>query len=425
MTVLAPGSRVAIVGSGVAGLVCADVLRHEHDVTLYERDSRLGGHAHTVTVEVDGARHAVDTGFIVYNERTYPGFIRLLAHHRVATKPSEMSFSVSDEATGLEWRGSSPATLFAQPRRLVDPRFLGLLAGIARFNKRGAEAVRLGGLDPDLTLAEWLREGGWSSGFVDGYLVPIGASIWSADPSTFLEFPAETFLRFFANHGLLSVRNQPQWRTIDGGSIHYVDAIRRGLRGRVHHAPVQKIVRRGVAGVEVLADGAAPSSFDHVIVATHSDQALRLLADPSPDERSVLGAIRYQPNRATLHTDGRLLPRARRAHASWNFRRPASARTVATLTYDMNRLQGIRSTRPLLVTLNQEEQIEPGAVLATMDYAHPVFDAGAIRAQRRWAEISGGNGVSFAGAYWGHGFHEDGVQSALRVCAQLGVEAPW
>jgi predicted NAD/FAD-binding protein len=418
--------RIAVVGSGIAGLTCAHLLHGRHDVTLYELDGRPGGHTNTVEVEIDGTAHAVDTGFIVYNERTYPGFVGLLNHLRVETKDSDMSFSVADECSGLEWRGTSLSTLFAQRRNIANPAFQRMLVDVVRFN-RAARRIAAEGADPALTLGEFLDGGVWSRHLVDWYLVPLGSAIWSADPASFARIPMSTFARFFDNHGLLRVGDQPQWRTIDGGAARYVDAILRPLRERLRlGAPVEKVVRRPTDGtVELRTAQGELAEFDHVVLATHSDQALRLLADPSRAEVEVLGAIRYQPNRATLHTDARLLPRTQRAWASWNYHRPQLDPGRATVTYFMNRLQGIESSRPILVTLNRDDDIDPATVISTFEYDHPVLDAAAVRAQSRYDDINGRRGTWFAGAYWGHGFHEDGVQSALRVCRGLGVRAPW
>ncbi|HZQ84115.1 MAG TPA: FAD-dependent oxidoreductase [Acidimicrobiales bacterium] len=419
--------RIAIVGSGVSGLVCAHMLDPHHQVTLFEAGERPGGHTNTVEVEVGGALHRVDTGFIVYNERTYPAFSSLLTHLGVATNASEMSFSVTDERTGLEWRGTSPSTLFAQRRNVANPAFLRMLVDVARFNRAARRVAAEPARYADLTLGEFLGRGNWSRQLTDWYLVPLGSAIWSADPASFSAIPVATFARFFDNHGLLRLGDQPRWRTVEGGAARYVDGILGRLRGRVRHGTgVEKIVRRPADGtVELLTSDGRLEGFDHVVVATHSDQALRLLADPTPSERDVLGAIRYQPNQATLHTDARLMPRATRAWASWNYHRMATDRRMATVTYNLNRLQGIDSCLPILLTLNREEDIDPASVLATYEYDHPVLDAGAVAAQRRRDEVSGRAGTSFAGAYWGYGFHEDGVQSAVDVCRALGVETPW
>ena len=412
--------RIAIVGTGVSGLVCAHLLSRRHDVTVFEADPRPGGHAHTVRIDLPDETHEVDTGFLVYNERNYPGLVRLFDGLGVATKASDMSFSVSDDVSGVEWRGTSLTTLFAQRRNALRPTFLRMLADVVRFN-RTARALLTEEHPTDRSLAELLAEGRWSSRFVEWYLIPMGSSIWSADPSTFLDMPAVTFARFFDNHGLLDYGDQPSWRTVDGGSRRYVEAILAPLGDAVRlSSPVAKVTRRD-DGVEIHTD-MGPERFDHVVLATHSDQALRLLSDPSVPERQVLGAIRYQPNRATLHTDERLLPRSRRAWASWNYHRLADQPRLATLTYRMASLQGIESAHEILVTLNRDDAIRDDRVLARFDYAHPVFDVAAIAAQRRHEELNGARRTWFCGAYWGYGFHEDGVQSARAVCRGLAGE---
>jgi uncharacterized protein len=411
---------IAIVGSGVSGLVCAHLLARSHDVTLFEADDRPGGHAHTVRVDLPDGTFDVDTGFLVYNERNYPGLMALFDDLGVATKPSEMSFGVRDEVSGLEWKGTSFDTVFAQRRNLVRPAFLRMLVDIVRFNRR-ARALLDGPPDATLSLGDLLEAGRWSPPFLDWYLVPMGSSIWSADPSTFLDMPAVTFARFFANHGLLEYGNQPAWRTVDGGSRTYVDAVlaRLGTRVRLDE-PVTKITR--TADEVELHTAAGPERFDQVVVATHSDQALELLSDPSPAERDVLGAIRYQDNRATLHTDVGLLPANRRAWASWNYHRVADRPGRATLTYRLRSLQGTASDDELLITLNRDDAVDPSTVLRSFDYAHPVYDRGAIAAQARHEELNGQNRTWFAGAYWGYGFHEDGVESARVVCRRLAGE---
>ena len=416
--------RIGIVGSGVAGLVCAQLLGAIHDVTVLEADGHLGGHAHTVRVELPGGPLDVDVGFIVCNERTYPNFLGLLGQLGVATRASDMSFSVRDERSGLEWCGSSVATVLAQPRNVVRPAFLRMLRDVMRFN-RLARRLACDPTAPDDTLRDILSTGRWSDGFVDWYLVPMGSAIWSADPSSFLDMPARTFSTFFDNHGLLRLGGQPAWRTVVGGSRAYVDAVvaRSGARF-VRQCPVEKVVRRG-AEVEVRTEAGDLLQFDHLIIATHSDQALSLLADPTPAEREVLGTIRYQPNQASLHTDERLLPVAGRARASWNSHRMAPDTDRVTLTYDLTRLQGLVAEPRLLLTLNRDDAIDPQRVLERFTFSHPVLDAAAVAAQRRRGEISGRERTSFVGAYWGYGFHEDGVVSALPVCRALGAEVPW
>ncbi|HQU25785.1 MAG TPA: FAD-dependent oxidoreductase [Acidimicrobiales bacterium] len=412
--------RIAIVGTGVAGLTCAHLLHPHHEVTVFEAAPRSGGHAHTHDLEVGGSRVSVDTGFIVYNERNYPLLTRLFAELGVATRPSDMGFSVTDERAGVEWSGSSIGALLAQPRNALRPGFWRMLSDVARFN-REARTLLEGG-DDDLTLAEYL-ESSFSREFRDWYLVPMGAAIWSADPAAFTEFPARALARFFFNHGLLGLGGRPQWRTVVGGSRTYVERVLAPLAGRVRLAePVGKVVRR-TSGVEVATDAGPSETFDHVIVATHSDQALALLSDPTSAEREVLGALRYRSNDAVLHTDQRLLPTRPRARASWNWHQGTRV-TGPTLTYDLSRLQGLDTPEPLLLTLNRTDAVDPARVIAETRYDHPVYDGAALRAQRRHREISGVDGVSFAGAYWGYGFHEDGARSAVAVCETLGVTWP-
>ncbi|MEP6660334.1 MAG: FAD-dependent oxidoreductase [Acidimicrobiales bacterium] len=432
--------KIAIVGTGISGLVAAHRLHPDHQVTLFEADSRIGGHANTVDITVDGVRHAVDTGFIVYNERNYPGFSSLLRELGVATQPTEMSFSVADIRTGLEYRGSNLNTLFAQRRNIYRPSFLRLMAEIARFN-RAARALVAGeqawrGADrlaqpaspghvaaEEESLEEFVKRGRYSAAFVSLFLVPFGASIWSADPETFTRFPVRAYARFMHNHGLLGIGARPAWRTVTGGARRYVQALTASFSDRIRFSsPVHKIVTRSNAAgervVELLTDQ-GPESFDRIVIAAHSDQALGMLADASVAERSILGAIGYQRNIATLHTDDRLLPVNLRARASWNYAIDANSRR-ATVTYWMNSLQSIESTRPLLVTLNRSDAIDARAVHAEFDYDHPVFNAAAIAAQRRRHEIQGRRGIYFAGAYWGYGFHEDGVQSGIEVAEAIG-----
>jgi predicted NAD/FAD-binding protein len=432
--------KIAIVGTGVAGLVASHRLHPRHDITVFERDDRIGGHVHTVDVEVDGRHHAVDTGFIVYNERNYPGFVALLRELGVATQPAVMSFGVSDAMTGLQFRASNRNSLFAQRRNLVNPSFVRLLAEIVRFNRAARALVdgeprwtgidRIAGIaataaDADESVAAFVRRGHYSDAFVRQFLVPFGASIWSADPETFTQFPIRSFARFMHNHGLLELRGRPEWRTIIGGSRTYVDALTAPFADRIRVAtPVHKIVTRtepsGAATVELLTDR-GPEAFDRVVIAAHSNQALELLGEPTHRERTILGAIGYQRNVATLHTDARMLPSNPRARASWNFAVEPRAR-AATVTYWMNQLQSIDCPRPLLVTLNRRAAIDDGCVLAEIEYQHPVFDAAAMAAQRRGPEIQGRRGIYFAGAYWGYGFHEDGVQSAHAVADAIGRE---
>ncbi len=411
--------KIAIVGTGISGLVTAHHLHRTHDLTVFEADDRVGGHTNTVEVELPEGIVPVDTGFIVCNDRTYPNFLGLLDELGVATQPSSMSFSVSDPAAGVEYRASNLSSVYAQPRNATRPSFQRMLVDILRFNRSLRRLVERGEAAVDESLAAFVARGRYSSAFVDRFLVPFGASIWSADPHTFLDFPVATYARFMSNHGLLDLRNRPRWRTVTGGSHTYVRALTRPFADRIRtSSAVHKVVRDRAAGeVEVVTDRGV-ERFDRVVVAAHSDQALRLLADPTPAEREILGAIRYQPNVATLHSDERFLPTAHRARAAWNFHVGAASRR-ATLTYWMNLLQSLPTSTPLLVTLNREAEIDPRLVHRTVHYDHPVFDAAAIRAQGRRAEIQGVDGTYFAGAYWGYGFHEDGVRSGLDVVAAV------
>jgi len=416
--------RIAIIGTGIAGLTCAHLLSDRHELTVFEREARPGGHTNTVRVDLGDETHEVDTGFIVYNERNYPGLVRLFTRLRVPTKPSDMSFGVSDAVSGLEWRATSLSTVFAQRRNALHPAFLRMMADVVRFN-RHMRRLLLTGMLGDLTLREVLVEGRWSPRMVEWYLAPMVSAIWSAPIDDALDIPAATFARFFENHGLLRLGAQPDWRTVVGGARTYVDRILAALGSRVHLAtPVTKVTRMHDA-VEIVTDRRGPEHFDHVILATHSDESLELLGDPSVPERAILGSIRYQPNVAVLHTDERLLPRTRRAWASWNYRLGERVTDAthrgATLTYHMNRLQSIDSDSQICVTLNQSGAVDPAKVLGTYEYAHPVLDADAVAAQQRYTEISGVRSTWYCGAYWGYGFHEDGVQSALRVCRAFGA----
>jgi predicted NAD/FAD-binding protein len=407
--------KIAIVGSGVSGLVCAHRLHRRHDVTLFEADARVGGHVNTVRV---GPGIAVDTGFIVYNERTYPGFTQLLAELGVETQPSEMSFGVRCDRSGVEWASRGLASVFADPRNLARPRFLRMLRDLARF-QREARAL-LGAPEEKLSLGELLAGGGYGRELVDHCVVPMGAAIWSAAPERFLDFPAVHFARFFENHGLLSLRGGLPWRVIRGGSARYVEKLVAPLRDRISTGAKVTAVQRRPGGVDVLVAGRA-RRFDRVILAVHSDQALALLDPATEAERRVLSAVRYQPNEAVLHTDARVMPRRRRAWASWNYRVPREPGSRVQVTYHMNRLQSLDAPQDFFVTLNDDGVIEPQRVLRRIAYEHPIFDADAIAAQRRHADLDGRGGVHFAGAWWGWGFHEDGVRSALTVCDRLGA----
>ncbi|MFO1052544.1 MAG: FAD-dependent oxidoreductase [Planctomycetota bacterium] len=415
--------RIAVVGSGIAGLFAAWVLRRRHDVVLFEADDRVGGHTNTIELDRDGKRLSIDTGFIVYNERTYPLFSRLLERLDVATQPSTMSFSVHCEATGLEYNGTSLNTLFAQRRNLLRPSFWRMIRGILRFN-REATAL-LDDPDPALTLGEFLERRRFGPELIRNYLVPMGAAVWSTAPEQMLGFPAHAFARFFHNHGFLSIDDRPQWRVIQGGSQRYVERMLPALGSGVRTSAPVEAVTRGRDGVTVKVRGRDAERFDRVVLACHSDQALRILADPSDAERRVLGAIAYQENVALLHTDSRLMPRRRLAQAAWNYHLPADPQRGAarvTVTYDMNALQSLRSDERFLVTLNREADVDPAKVIRRIVYHHPLYTREAVAAQVRRAEISGPRRTHYCGAYWRNGFHEDGVWSGLLVCRELGMD---
>jgi len=412
--------KFAIVGTGISGLVCAYLLHEEHDLTLYEANDYVGGHTHTVDVEQDNRFYAVDTGFIVFNDRTYPNFIRLLDRIGVESQPSSMSFSVRCATTGLEYNGTSLNTLFAQRRNLFRPSFHRMVRDILRFNRESLEWLASTTNSNGLSLFDYLKENRYSSEFINHYIIPMGAAIWSTDPKQFSAFPVKYFLSFFKNHGMLSVNDRPQWRVIKGGSRSYVDKliVPFGDRIRLSH-PVTRIERDG-DGVRVTPLKGEAERYDAVIVAVHSDQALRMLADPDPRERDILGAIPYQPNDTVLHTDARMLPRSRRAWASWNYHIPARHQGAATVTYNMNRLQALESRDPFCVSLNRFAEIDPERVLGRFEYHHPLYTPEGVAAQSRWPEINGVRRTYYCGAYWGYGFHEDGVKSALRVCEHFG-----
>lgn len=410
--------RVAIIGSGISGLATAWHLNPHYDITLFEARSRLGGHTHTVDVDENGRRVPVDTGFIVFNERTYPNFCALMERLGVRSKPSDMSFSMRCERTGLEYAGNNLNTLFAQRRNLLRPRHIGMLLDIVRFSRICREL--LAAPDPSLTLGQLVERNHLGSAFREHYLEPMASAVWSTGTQSILGFPALTFARFFHNHGFLDLRDRPVWRVIDGGSSRYIEALTRPFADRIRTgAPIERVQRRS-GGVDVTPRGAATETFDHVVIAAHSDQALRMLADPSRAERAVLGAIAYTPNDVQLHTDTSMLPRNPRARASWNAHVEATPGARATLTYDQTRLQSLNAQRRYLVTLNRTRSVAPSHVLRELSYAHPLFDRAAVAAQARHAEINGAQRTYFCGAYWGYGFHEDGVNSALAVARAFG-----
>ena len=410
--------RVAVIGSGISGLLTAYLLAPEQEVTLIEKEGRLGGHTNTVDIKVGGHTYAIDTGFIVCNNRTYPNFLRLLARLGVATQPSSMSFSVRCEKTGLEYSGGSFTGLFAQWRNLFVWSFHRMLREILRFNREAALLLR--GPGQEMPLGDYLAAGRYSREFIDHYLIPMGSAIWSLQPAHLGAFPARYFLRFFQNHGLLNVFDRPGWLTIVGGAKSYIPKLTPTFQQRIRLNYSLRSIRRHDQGVELTGDDGSSETFDQVVLAVHADQALALLADPSANEREVLGAFAYQANEAVLHTDITLLPRCRRAWASWNYHLPRDSQPRSTVTYNLTMLQNLSSPDPFLVTLNRTESIDPSKVLRRFHYHHPIYSPAALAAQKRWAEISGQRRTHYCGAYWGHGFHEDGVNSALAVGRQWG-----
>ena len=425
------GQRIAVIGAGIAGLAAAWLLGSRHRVTLFEAQAYAGGHTRTVDVELEGRRHPVDTGFLVYNERTYPNLIALFAELGVPTQDSEMSLSVSIDDGRLEWSGTDLGTVFAQRANLVSPRFWGMLRDILRFNRSGRAALdapaTAQGLPADLTLAQWLERGGYGTAFRDDYLLPMAGAIWSSSTRDILEFPATTFLRFCRNHGLLQVFDRPQWRTVTGGGREYVRRICATLADLRLQTPVQG-VRRAAAGDQVQVQTAAGTEvFDAVVLATHAPASLRLLGDADAAEQQLLGAVRYQSNTAVLHTDAALLPHRRKAWSAWNVcaARGGGGERPVCVSYLINRLQRLPFEQPVVVTLNPWREPDPRRVLGRFEYEHPLLDSAALGAQQRVAGLQGRRRTWFAGAWTGYGFHEDGLRSALRVAAGFGVQPAW
>jgi uncharacterized protein len=410
--------RVAVIGSGIAGLGCAWLLGRDYEVTLFEANDYLGGHTHTHTVEQEGQAYAIDTGFIVHNRAHYPLLTQLFSDLGVASQNTTMSFSVRSEASGLEYNAATLNSLFCQRRNLLSPRFYGMLRDLVRFY-RAAPALLEDETSP-ISLGEYLERERFGAAFRDEHLLPMAAALWSAPTARVLEFPARFLVRFMANHNMLQLTHRPDWRVVCGGSASYVRALRARWRIRERLGCPVLGVRRDPHGATVTS-AAGSERFERVVLACHSDQALALLTDPSDAERAVLGAIGYQKNEVVLHTDAALLPRNPRAWAAWNALVPARNESPCTVSYCMNLLQGVQSRDPFVVTLNPQVAIAPERVLQRLSYAHPLFTQAAVAAQARRAEIQAQRRTFFAGAYWGHGFHEDGLASAVEVCRHLGV----
>jgi uncharacterized protein len=442
--------KIAVVGAGVSGLVAAHLLQREHEVTVYEAASYAGGHTHTVRVDTAHATHHIDTGFIAMNDRNYPNFSRLLEKLGVPTQPTHMSFSVSAVEEDFEYSGT-PRGLICQPRNLLRPWFLRMLGELPRFHRElrrvlhgagdagrspggavGSEKVPQGvgdseeaphvAVDTGESLQAFLERHRFSPAFVRCLIVPQVSAVWSADPEQMRSFPVAFLAEFFANHGMLGFRDRPRWATVSGGAARYVEALTRPFAECLRlNSPVRSLARFPTH-VELAVAGHEPQRYDHVVLATHSDQALRMLADPSPHERQVLGAIPYQQNETVLHTDASLLPRRRAARAAWNFHLHRHPPPLSTVTYYMNHLQRLRAEEDFCVTLNHTDAIDPEKVIRRLSYAHPVYTTAGVAAQSQHSAISGvERRTHYCGAYWGWGFHEDGVLSALRACALFGV----
>ena len=412
--------RIAVVGSGIAGMASAWLLSREHEVVLFEADSRLGGHTDSHDIEVDGHALVVDSGFIVFNETHYPLLTRLFNELGVASQPTTMSFSVHDEASGLQYNAGSLRGLFCQPANLFSPTFLGMLADLRRFYRVAPAVLDLA--EPGPSLGEYLAANGYGDAFRDLHLVPMASALWSSPTAQILDFPITHLVRFMANHSMLQLSGRPAWRVVKGGSRSYIDAFMRAWNVDVRlDSPVRSIrVEQQPTAVSLTTD-AGIESFDRVVLACHADDALRLLAEPSDAQREVLSAFQFQDNDTILHTDASLLPPNRDAWAAWNVHVPVQPGSDCAVSYWMNALQSLQIRDPLVVTLNRRADIDPARILRERRYRHPVQSAASVEAQSRKREIQGINGVSYAGAWWGHGFHEDGLRSAVDVAAQLGV----
>ncbi|ENM5854490.1 NAD(P)/FAD-dependent oxidoreductase [Vibrio mimicus] len=416
--------KIAIIGTGISGLTCGYYLHRYHDITLFEANDYIGGHTATVDVELDGKQYAIDTGFIVYNDRTYPNFIKMMDEIGVKGRPTEMSFSVRNEANGLEYNGHTLTTLFAQKRNWLNLKFYHFISEILRFNRLTKACVE-NELASEQTLGEFLSQHHFSEYFCENYILPMGAAIWSSSLADMRAFPLMFFARFFLNHGLLDVTNRPQWYVIPGGSRSYIEPLTQGFRDRISLNSAVTQVKRVPVGVEIQVNGQI-ERFDEVIFACHSDQALAMLSEPTAKEQQLLSALAYQANEVVLHTDTRLLPKRKAAWASWNYwlKGEANQETrLPSLTYNMNILQHIEASQTFCVTLNSSDDIDPSKVLRRFTYHHPVFSLPAIEAQQAKAQISGENHTWFCGAYWHNGFHEDGVRSALDVVTRLETYA--
>lgn len=415
--------KIAIVGAGISGLLSAYLLNREHDVTLFEANEYLGGHTHTKQVQSGGKTYPVNTGFIVFNDWTYPNFIKLMDQLNIKSEDSEMSFSVRDENTRLEYNGTSLNSLFAQRSNLFKPSFWLMVKDILRFNKQTVEMVKNNSVSNEQTLGEFVNENGYGDRFIHHYIIPMGSAIWSASADVMMEFPLKFFLKFFNNHGMLSVDERPQWRVITGGSHAYVESLIDSFRHNIHlNTPIAS-VNRSPDSVKIKTVYGDTYEFDQVVFACHSDQALKMLDEPTAQENEILSAIPYQMNEVVLHTDTRLMPKKKLAWAAWNYHIPQRLSEFSMVTYHMNALQNFDDAADdFMVTLNRTVEIDPSKIIEKYNYAHPVFTADGMIAQSRHNEINNTNRSHYCGAYWFNGFHEDGVNSALRVAKSFGIE---
>ncbi len=411
--------KIAIIGTGISGLVAARELYQEHQLTIFEAAERIGGHTHTIDVELEDASYAIDTGFIVFNEANYPNFSSIIDELGIPTRNTTMSFSVRCDESGLEYNGTSLNTIFAQRRNLIRPRFLGMLLDIMKFHRKAKEAL---GSSDDVSVADFVREHGFREAFYEDYLLPLGSALWSTSISRFGSFPVRFVAEFMDNHHMLQAAGRPTWRVIEGGSRNYLDPISMPFKHCIRtRTPVQS-VRRDNEQVSIIAGDAEVENFDEVIFACHADQALELLCDPSELEERALSAFPYQANEVLVHTDTSVLPRKRRAWAGWNYLKLPGSDSRATVTYNMNMLQGIDAPETFCVSLNHAELIDENKVIRRLTYHHPVYNSRRSEAQALHDELAGANRTSYCGAYWGYGFHEDGVNSALAVCRKLQEE---
>jgi predicted NAD/FAD-binding protein len=416
--------NIAIIGAGISGLTAAYYLRHKHNIAVYEAAPRIGGHTATIDVEHKGRYYSIDTGFIVYNDWTYPNFIELMQELGVETQPTEMSFSVRCDQSGLEYGGNNLNTLFAQRRNLLRPSFHRMLRDILRFNREAIRDLESGRISATTTLGEYLVDNRYGEAFIYQYLLPMGCAIWSASTERVVDFPLLFFTRFFKNHGLLSVNDRPQWHVIKGGSRRYLEPLIREFSGAIRLDAKISAVRRRQDAVELVMANGLAVQYDQVVFGCHSDQALGLLGDASRAERDALEAIPYQSNEVVLHTDESLLPRHRAAWSSWNYWLRESQQQRAVLNYNMNILQGLKSDTTFCVTLNATEAISPNKIIDSFNYSHPVFSLESVAAARKIEDFNGLNRTWFAGAYLGNGFHEDGVVSGRRVADAINQLAP-